>query len=176
MQKKQDFLVLQTNGSGVLSFATPSGGKVLQVISTVKVDTFTTASTSLVDVTGLSATITPSSASNKILVNVQFHAGNDGAGQSCYFSLFRGATEIGGGTASSLRPSRFTMIFNASLAAGFYCGGQVLDSPATTSATTYKIQMRVSGDTGCVGRTGNDDDSANRPRFASTITLMEIAA
>ena len=56
--------VLTTNGSGVLSFA--QGGRILQVLQTTKTDTFSTNSTTYLDVTGLSVSITPSSSSNKI--------------------------------------------------------------------------------------------------------------
>jgi hypothetical protein len=137
------------NASAAIAGTKLSGaGKVLQVISTVKVDTFTTASTSLVDITGLSVSITPSSASNKVLVIVQFHTGNDSGGDSCYFSLLRGATAIGGGTAASLRPSGFTMALSSNTSEAMIAGGHFLDSPSTTSATTYKIQMRVSAGTG----------------------------
>ena len=156
-------------------FASGVGGKVLQVVSTNKVDTFTTSSGSLVDITGLSVSITPSSASNKIFIIVSLIIGNTGAGEANYLSLLRNSTLIGGGTAASSRPSSFTMAVLSATTAGYFVGGQFLDSPATTSAITYKMQIRCSG-TATVGRTGEDSDSVDRPRFASTITVMEIAA
>ena len=64
---------MKTDGSGALSFGTvtiPAGGKILQVLQTVKTDTFTTTSTSFVDVTGLSVSITPATTSSKILILV----------------------------------------------------------------------------------------------------------
>ena len=51
-----------------------------------------------------------------------------------------------------------------------------LDSPATTSSTTYKCQMRVNGSTGYVNRTSSDTDNTNNARTISSITVMEIAA
>jgi hypothetical protein len=52
----------------------------------------------------------------------------------------------------------------------------VLDSPATTSATTYKVQIRnVSGGTAYVNRQVTDTDSTSFNRTASTITVMEVA-
>ena len=169
---------LQTNGSGVLSFAgvSASAGQVIQVLSTTKLDTFTSASTSLVDITGLSVTITPSSASNKIFVIVSLMVGND-ANIKSFTALIRGSTQIGGGTASGSRPSRLnaTSNYDNSLNDVFYCGGTFLDSPATTSATTYKMQLAtVTGGGAVIGRSGIDGDNANTPRFASTITVMEI--
>ena len=65
--------VLTTNGSGVLSWAAPSGGKILQVKSTLKTDTFSataSAHADMVAVTGLSVSITPSSATSKFLLAV----------------------------------------------------------------------------------------------------------
>ena len=53
---------------------------------------------------------------------------------------------------------------------------QFLDSPSTTSATTYKIQTRVTAGTGYVNRTVTDTDSGVYPRGISTITVMEIGA
>jgi len=52
---------------------------------------------------------------------------------------------------------------------------QALDSPATTSATTYKMDIKVSSGTGHVNRSDNDGNSSNRGRGVSTITLMEVA-
>ena len=61
---------IKTDGSGNLSFAAAGGGKILQVITVLKTDSFSTSVqvTSSADVTGLSVNITPSSASNKIMV------------------------------------------------------------------------------------------------------------
>lgn len=152
-----------------------SGQIITQVISTAKTDVFSTTSSSLVDVTGVSVSITPRSASNRVLINVHMYSGNSSTGDSNYFALFRDSTQIAGGVPSSLRPSMFSSITAQDPAAGNFAGGQFLDSPATTSAVTYKIQMRVSGGTGRVGATGSDIDTANRPRYATTITVMEIS-
>jgi hypothetical protein len=51
-----------------------------------------------------------------------------------------------------------------------------LDSPATTSATTYKLEMKMNSGTSFVNRSNADTDSAVFARYASTITVMEIAA
>ena len=50
-----------------------------------------------------------------------------------------------------------------------------LDSPATTSAVTYKMQIKMNAGTAYVNRTAADSDTADYPRLASTITLMEVA-
>jgi hypothetical protein len=162
--------------TGLKWAAAAGGGKVLQVISTNKTDTFSTSSTSLVDVTGLSVTITPSSASSKILVftSIQFAVQHSNGQQ--FLQLFRDSTAIAQGDAASSR----TRTSGQGAAFADYVltnyALQFLDSPATTSATTYKIQTRVTGSTGYVNRTITDTDSAIYPRGISTITVMEIGA
>ena len=74
------------------SFASGVGGKVLQVVSAAKTDTFSSSSTSLVDITGLSVAITPSSTSNKVLIIV--NCAVTGADAGIGFSIVRGSTEI----------------------------------------------------------------------------------
>jgi hypothetical protein len=169
---------LQTNGSGVLSFAgvSASAGQVIQVVSTTKTDTFTTSSDSFVDVTGASVSITPSSASNKILVHCYIVLSATDANVGSFFRVLRGATAIGIGTASGSRVgvagSYITKVIDENGSFGWH----FLDTPATTSATTYKIQVfaQVGGYTATVGRTGEDDNDAWTGRFPTTITVMEI--
>lgn len=154
-------------------------GEILQVVSIVKTDTFTTSSTSLVDITGFSATITPKATSSKILVSVVIHGSADGAGTAPKFVLFRGATQIGGGTVVGSRTSAIGSLFTGSgidtsqAVATF----QFLDSPSTTSAQTYKVQTRVQIDTMFINRPATDADNAQarNSRLSSTITLVEVA-
>jgi hypothetical protein len=159
-------------------------GKVLQVVSTAKTDTFTTTATTYTEVTGLTATITPSSTSSKILVTVslvgQRSAANNQVGHA---SVFRGSTNLVDASSPSSRIPSFT--------SGLQMGdtnGDVnlevysytyLDSPSTTSATTYGVRVRVvsgSPETFYVNRTESDTDGAARGRGVSTITVMEIGA
>lgn len=165
------------NGSAWVS---AGGGKILQVVSTAKTDTFTTSSSSLVDITGLSATITPSVATNKVLVTVHINA-NAGPNVSGTLNavLVRNSTNIAIGDAAGSRLRR-TFIRSSSLDATTIQGTlsmTFLDSPATTSATTYKIQIALTdGVTGYINRSGTDTDSANNARGISTITVMEVSA
>ena len=154
--------------------AAGGGGKVLQVVSVNKTDTFSSSSTSFTDITGLTATITPSATSSKILVNVSIYAGGDGGARYGY-KLVRVSTDISLGDAASSR--------TRSTAAGLSTDGQsivsqpivFLDSPSSTSSTTYKIQGRSeSGNNFMVNRSSTDTDSANVFRLPSTITLIEI--
>ena len=152
-----------------------TGGKILQVLSTTKTDTFSTSSTSFVDVTGLSVSITPSSASNKILIIADIYGNNDV--QYSFARLMRDSTAICiADTNSSNVRSSFANFYTAD-AGSFPAGGQnYLDSPSTTSSVTYKIQVTTGGSgTLYINRGSTTSTDSSRGRTASTITLMEIA-
>ena len=142
-------------------------GNVLQVVQTVKTDVFSSSSTSFTDVTGLSVAITPSSSSNKILVILHFMSGATGS-NSPRFNLVRGSTNIAqpsGSIPSSLH-------LNTSADIDGRMGSIVfLDSPSTTSETTYKLQGLTDGNSFIINRRG---DSADKTSI-STITAIEIA-
>ena len=155
-----------------------STGSILQVVQTVKTDTFFTSSTSYVEITGLSASITPSNSNNKILVFVDIKgwAQNSQAGG---FQLLRNATPVYIGDAAGSRqqvsiggmyawPSSATNGFSQGLAC-------YVDSPVTTSAVTYKLQCRTLGVGIYVNRQAQDANDNDNPRGASSITLMEIS-
>jgi hypothetical protein len=154
-----------------------SGQLPVQVIQTAKTDTFTTTSAmpTFVDVTGLSATITPSSSSNKVLVTVTGTFGIGNANYTLAVNLVRGSTSIAIGDArgSSTRCFAGTLIVGTSGAENFsVC---FLDSPATTSATTYKVQLAVeSGSTATLGGSSASGGAFN-VSTPSIITLMEIS-
>jgi hypothetical protein len=148
--------------------ADAAGGKILQVVSTNKTDLFTTTRTSFVDVTGFSATITPASSASKILVLVTTQIRNDSATGFWALNLVRASTNIAQGTGGSVNQQTAWSAGNISLSMS-NLGITVLDSPATSSATTYKVQVNraVAGNTE-VG--GNSSSSA-----FSSITLIEVA-
>ena len=155
-----------------------SAGSIIQVVQTTKTDTFSTTSTSFTDVTGLSASITPASSSNKILFLYTTNYSHKAS--YAHFQLVRGSTALLIGDASS---SRGRSTFGAWLPnssdieyEGNVFSGSYLDSPSTTSATTYKIQMRVTQNTGYLNRLQGDGDAAYTPRMASSIVLLEVAA
>lgn len=154
-----------------------AGLTLVAVQSTIKTDTFTTASTSYVDVTGLSVNITPTSASSKILVLFQVNGSQEVGVARASLKLLRDSTVINAGAAAGSRTpalggfsSSDTSIPSAPVS------GSIYDAPATTSAITYKIQLAATagGGTAFINRTGQDADSANQIRMASTITVMEI--
>jgi hypothetical protein len=170
--------VLQTNGSGVLSFAgvSASAGQVIQVVSTTKSDYFSSSSTNtFIDITGLSVSITPSSASNKILIMCDLSAGGNDCRQG--YRLVRDATAISVGNSDGSRPqttvgSSNGLSGNDQINASF----NFLDSPSTTSSITYKVQFSSeSAGFAINGTYGNSNASSiENARATSTITLMEI--
>jgi len=151
-----------------------STGKVLQVVSVTKVNTFSTSSISYVDITGLTASITPSATSSKILVLTKI-AVNTPTAAIAAMQIMRGATAIGGGTAVGIRVSATSSYFGASLGTDDL-NGNFLDSPASITAQTYKIQCRVSNNTVSINTTHDEANNVHRARTSSTITLMEISA
>ena len=163
----------------ILTTTSPKAGNVIQVVNTTKTDVFTTTSTSFVDVTGLSATITPTSASSKILVCVSFCMSANSGGGYPISQVVRNSTAIYVGDAAGSRTPALSNAtgFNADNAFLVPTSAQFIDSPATTSATTYKLQaLQTAGNTTRIGATGDDANFSSRIRTASSIVLMEIAA
>ncbi len=159
-------LTLPASTGTILTTTSPKAGNVIQVVQTVKADLFTTSSTSYTDITGLSASITPASSTSKILVLVTISVG---AGANAQFNLLRNSTNICQSTAGSDNstttvgyPYAYSML---TIPISF------LDSPATTSSTTYKIQMKV--DSSCRINARSTDWYYSG---TSSVTLMEIAA
>jgi|GWRWMinimDraft_1066009.scaffolds.fasta_scaffold00130_5 hypothetical protein len=114
-----------------------STGSILQVVSVNKTDQYYQSGTGTpTDVPGLSVSITPSSTSSRILIlgHVNFSAAT-GGGDS-FARLMRGATEIGSGAAGY-----FGQVAGQDYFAVHSRVIYLIDSPATTSSTTYKIQV-----------------------------------
>jgi hypothetical protein len=169
-------LTLPTTSGTIVTTNTMPAGSVLQVVQTVKTDKFTTTSGTFVDITGYSATITPSSTSSKILVISSFHVSGGTNGSYPRTQLLRGATALGLGDASGSATQITATSSNTNSAAPdiFNVAYSYLDSPSTTSATTYKWQLA-----GFSSRTGtfNGSDGTSGSNFynsSSTIILMEI--
>ena len=130
------------------------------------------------DVSGLNVTITPSSTSSKIMILV--HMGVGQSNQSyAKGRLLRGSTAIANGTGDATG-EECTFSLYTSRYAGNYARNQdnasmcFLDSPNTTSATTYKIQAYTSANR-TIYINYNNDGAAGRSNTVSTITAMEIA-
>lgn len=149
-----------------LAWATPAT-KIGQVVSTSVTPNVTTTSTSFVDVTGVTATITPTLSTSKILVLCSYlgyvqgnmGANSGGALSFGYYQIVRGSTGVFsnslGWYSGSLSTNDFLLTPQQNI--------MYLDSPATTSATTYKLQVRSNGSSVTSGSSGN-----------ATITLLEV--
>ena len=151
------------------------GGKLGQVVSTALKSTVTTTSTTYVDVTGLTVDITPTATDSKVLVQVSMNV-EPTNGYISSIKLVRDSTDIVGDAAGDR--DRGTFWVKGHYASTMYNQALLyLDSPATTSAVTYKMQWLVeTGGTYALNRTVSDEDSTGRPRNLSTITVMEILA
>jgi hypothetical protein len=160
---------------GAVTSAKLSAGKVLQVVSTTKTDTFTTTSTSFTDVTGLTVAITPSSTSSKILVLMNSSVGNSAGTWVTQIRLLRESTSISIGDAAGSRGRVTGHSRTGDNAETQNISISFLDTPSSTSEQTYKVQMYAQGNTAVLNRTGVDTDAAHFGRTASTITVMEIA-
>ena len=163
-------------------YKTPASttGSVLQVVQTVKSDTFSTSSTSYTDVTGLTVTITPSSTSSKVLIMAHVvGGGGSGAGDRGIFRFNGGNSSSFVGASAGSRLLAWGMAGHTNVVGEYVratvATGVYLDSPATTSATTYAVQTRSVQGTNYVNRTETDTDANTNVRYASSITVMEIA-
>ena len=169
-----------SSGQSIPRAALPIGS-VIQVVSTPKTDTFTTSSTSDVAITGLSATITPTSATNKILILVNIGvSGTTGTDYGIFFSLYKSASVITGAVGDAAGSRKVCSFASRNSDAGRYQSSSITyqDSPASTSSLTYAcyMSMEAGGSTACMNRSGNDINSTSFPRTISSITVMEIVA
>jgi hypothetical protein len=150
-------------------------GQVLQVVSTIKTDRFSHTGSGYQDVTGLSAVITPTSASSKILImaSIMYATTNTTYGTLCGLRLKRNSTLVGiggddfsSGVASTPAPDNQSSYATVPI--------MFLDSPGSTSALTYQVQIaqRIGGS---VTVYVNGQMSGGNIG-SSTITLMEISA
>ena len=150
-----------------------SAGHVIQMQSSVSTDASTITGTSYADIPSMTATITPSSTSSKILVQVSFGAmGSSGVGHGCLMKLFRGSTEIGGGTGGDTH-NVFLNNFQGATNLYLQVNHMFVDNPNSTSALVYKMQGATTGtgETWYMNRRGID----NYTRMSSTFLLTEIA-
>ena len=156
--------LLVFNGSA-WAFAGLSGA----VQTVTKTDSFSTTSTSFVDVTGLSVSITPTSNASRILVLFSL-AASGSTTNDMYANLVRGSTAIAQSTSGTSANSTF-YLYRSGAANLPTWSSTFVDSPSSTSSTTYKMQIRAGSDTAYVNRRGSDTNVGS----VSSITLIEIA-
>jgi hypothetical protein len=151
-----------------------SGGKIGQVV-TSNLTTHNSITTSGWTDTGITATITPSSASSKILILWKVFFSN-ASGDGFSGKLVRASTDIGTGTGTGTQGTMTFATANANSYWSFDNSGNYLDSPSTTSATTYKIQVKPQAGTLTMYINRSARANSTDPTGISTITLMEVLA
>ena len=171
-------IVLAADGSTTISNLSGGVGKILQVVSTTKTDTSSMTGETPTDIAGFTVTITPSSTSSKIMIFACINHGGTSGGYPG-FNLLRGTTEICKGTFGTGSNRNLTTAsnnydqykLNSSIL-------HFLDSPNTTSATTYKVQMSTyNTQTVWINRPLDTTTSYNYTMGGtSTITAQEVAA
>jgi hypothetical protein len=148
----------------ILTTTSPKAGNVIQVVQGTATNASTTSSTFVT--TNLSASITPSASSSKILIlAVLADVYNASTAQAGTFTIVRGSTNIapngsGANQAFAYYWTNASGPFQTAIAFNY------LDSPSTTSSTTYTIHFATAGGTLYTSINGQ----------TNTITLMEIAA
>ena len=172
-------IALQNQLSGMTNASMPTGA-VLQVVTAVKTDRATFSATSAWQDTGLSASITPISSSSKILISADLTlSSNTGSGYGVGVRCLRGSTLVAGADAETGRLLAHSVACHGSNVND--CSTthlQHIDSPNTTSSTTYKIQGNARDQAAWSlnqSYTNNDANTNYRVNGISSIVLMEIA-
>jgi len=176
-----DALTLSSDGKVAFPNNT---GNILQVVEAVKTDTTSTSTSTFNAITGLQPQITPSSTSNKVLININLKIGFSNENNDISLRLYRSIggteTEIFAGTSvGNRRPCFFgVQDFNFEGIHGMMpVASQYLDSPNTTSQITYLVKWHIQRGSSYnyLNRSGQDDNDAYYHRTSSSITLMEVA-
>ena len=153
--------------------------KIVQVVHAAKTDysTYTASSGTFHDV--LSASITPVSSSNKVLVQWSSNYSVNNSNQRGGFRMLRGSTAIGIGDAegSRIRTATVNMIVERNTEAK-QASQVLLDSPSTTSSTTYKLQVVAESGAGIISinRSESSSNSDTHYRGSTNLVLMEVEA
>ena len=159
------------------SFAVPSGGKILQVVSAFKAEAVSSTSSSYAAVTGLEVTLTPSATSSKVLIH--FDCGTMGNNHNAHI-FFIPYRSIGGGSYSAIGLGTGGSQDNYATSTYSFNSGHdsvshhFLDSPNTTSAIIYKMYWKSNSSsyTYYLNRRANDDLF----RGSTSFTCMEVGA
>ena len=175
-------LTVPGTGNATLLTSATSTGKILQVVHVTKTDFFSTTSTSYTDVTGMSASITPTSASSSIILRFDLQLG----ASSNMYATAKCQRLIAGGSYADLQRGdavgqhdRGNINLDSDVSYGYVKGYNnsfsLQDtSHNTTSQITYKLVCRVKAGTVYVNRYHND--STNSTAGTSSVMLMEVAA
>ncbi len=158
----------------------PSGssGGIIQIKSATKTDRQLSNSSAYVDVTGMSVSITPTRSDSKIFIMINVHVGGDQASYHAY-RVLRDSTVVTQGTHAT--GNRTNVSFGGRIDQdydNYMMSFNFLDSPSTTSATTYKLQVSDAYDSAnrniVINGTGDDANDTYTLCGTSTITVMEV--
>ena len=175
-------IVLGSDGSTTISNLSGGVGKILQVVHTIKDNGFSVSASTdnFSDITGLSATITPTSSSSKILIHFQTSFSAN-VGQRGSFRLLRDSTVINAASADGQSTNQTTfpsMCTRSNTSESIPVASSHVDSPATTSAITYKLQVGAESgaSTIFVNLDASGSTGSTHYKGVSNLILMEIAA
>lgn len=179
-------LTLPGDADGTILTSNSSTGKILQHVYVEKTDTTSQVNQSArTDISGMSATITPSATSSKILILCDLNIGMPQGGYHVNLHLMRGSTDIAEGTGASGSGFNYAVDVTASFRESGSGAGNppistsTLDSPNTTSATTYKWQWHVPNYSNVTIYLNRNFSQTNYPYNtwkSSRIILMEVGA
>jgi hypothetical protein len=157
-------------------------GKILQVVSTTKTDTFSSTTSGFQNITGLSVSITPTATTSKVLLLATVNWSHSTTADAHVLLKFVGgntATNLGdtaSNRTSAVTGARFSNALGPLTGTwSFESSMNYLDSPNTVSAVTYDVQANLSAGTIYINRSSEDADTAANGRFVSSITAMEVA-
>ena len=170
-------LTLPSNADGtILTTTNPKAGNILQVVSTTKTDTASTSSDSFANISGMSVTITPSSSSSKILLIGYVCISVTDFQKRCYLKITGGnAANYIGDSATGVEAANVAVLRVNTNYGQLNTPLQYLDSPSTTSSTTYQVQWATESSRETYINRPYTQDSVGA-NVASTITAMEVAA
>ena len=161
------------------------GGGIIQIQQTLKTDSFDTNSQNLVDITGMSVSITPKFSTSKILVEVHLNfSGDDNMYGQVRLVRNPGDQTIGASTAVTGNQRIGTFGVSTPYGANgqykmYSASCKILVSPATTDALKYKLQVastNTSGNDFFLNRPPNNNNAQYIVGGSSTITVMEVSA
>ena len=156
-----------------------SGGIIQVVSTTVTAATFTHNSETPALITGMVATITPTRSDSKVLVSINVNTSVTAANYTTMFLLYRDGSVISGARGDAgdgVQTRCFKSVRHYNSNATQETSGMYLDSPSTTSATTYQVYVaQEGGSTMYLNKFGSDCNYAYHPRATSGITLMEVS-
>ena len=175
-------LKLPSNADGtVLTTTNPKTGNIIQVVHTIKSNGFSVSASTdnFSDVTGLSASITPASSSNKILIHFQTSYSAN-VGQRGSFRLLRDSTVINAANADGQNTNQTifpALVIRDNTSMSIPVAGSFLDNPSTTSAVTYKLQVGAESGAGTIFVNADASTSTGSTQYkgVSNLILMEVA-